>query len=164
MEKPNWPGEPVGRVIEYIVEEVERQGHNTHDLDGIQRVAWMTNAWAYAMKRSTHEDPQLRVQDAIKLGRLVESEKNRHGVRRHNVRVGKEICPPWENVPFLLDDVFKIRDEVTPLNFYRQFCIVHPFADGNGRTGKILLNWLNGSLSEPVFPPNDFWGESIRNP
>lgn len=35
---------------------------------------------------------------------------------------------------------------------------------GNGRTGKILLNWLNGTLLNPIFPPADFWGRPIQNP
>jgi fido (protein-threonine AMPylation protein) len=42
--------------------------------------------------------------------------------------------------------------------------MVHPFRDGNGRTGKILLNWLNQSLNAPIFPPSDLFGSPIRNP
>jgi hypothetical protein len=44
---------------------------------------------------------------------------------------------------------------------YLTFEHVHPFPDGNGRTGKIIYNWVRGSLDEPEFPPN-FWG--INNP
>jgi fido (protein-threonine AMPylation protein) len=41
--------------------------------------------------------------------------------------------------------------------FYFEFEQIHPFKDGNGRTGKILYNYLCGTLDDPIMPPN-FWG------
>lgn len=43
--------------------------------------------------------------------------------------------------------------------FYYEFEEIHPFVDGNGRTGKVLYNYLTGNLNKPIMPPN-FWGGS----
>lgn len=37
-------------------------------------------------------------------------------------------------------------------------CSAPPFADGNGRTGKILHNWLLGTLNDPVLVTDYFGG------
>jgi hypothetical protein len=148
-------------VIEYVTEEVRRQGHDVTQLDGIERVAWMLFAWSYAL---SHADRKPDLGDVIPLGTKVERCKNSRGYRQCAVRVGIYVCPDCREVSRLLVQMFKHRDDMTPLEFYREFEQIHPFVDGNGRTGKILFNWLNGTLLEPIFPPNDFWGTPILNP
>lgn len=148
-------------IIEYVTEEVERQGHDTTRVDGLQRVGWMLDAWAYAL-RSVHAKPVMG--DAIVLGILIEPVKNEKGTRMVPVRVGNRMCPAWDAISDSLSSLFQHGSDLTPIEFYKQFEEIHPFVDGNGRTGKILLNWLNGTLLEPVFPPGDLWGVEIRNP
>jgi fido (protein-threonine AMPylation protein) len=53
---------------------------------------------------------------------------------------------------------------MAPLEAYVEYEEIHPFVDSNGRTGKIILNYLNGTLLDPIFPPNDIWGDWISNP
>ena len=153
----------VRRVIGYVTEEVERQGHDVAQLDGIERVGWMLNAWAWALTWFGNGE-KLTVDDALKLGTFVEPGKNPHGQRSCGVRVGSRICPPPDEITPRLTRLFELEKNITPVEFYNEFELIHPFVDGNGRCGKILLNWKNGTLLQPIFPPNDLFGEPIRNP
>ena len=163
----NWSNnilvDPHLSVIRYVIEEVERQGHNTQVLDGIERVGWMLSAWSLALSRSEKQKKPC-LDDALALGRRVEAHKNFYGIRDCGVTVGGAVCPRPEKINGLLVDLFAQVEVLSPLEFYKAFLEIHPFEDGNGRTGKIILNWCNDTLDAPVFPPNNLWGREIRNP
>jgi len=64
-------------------------------------------------------------------------------IRTVNVRVGYQIAPEPEKLEFMLEELLKLvpktKDEIK--KWHIAFEYIHPFGDGNGRTGRILMNW-----------------------
>ncbi len=68
----------------------------------------------------------------------------------------EHIAPPFENVPYLMKDLFKYLKDKSELNlikscvFHYEMEFIHPFIDGNGRMGRL---WQTIILRDkyPVF-------------
>lgn len=136
-------------IIKFCAEEVTRQG------DAPVAVYWMVNAWLRAIDEfSSHRYPSFEIIET--LGSLVQPSKNPHGYRRHGVFVGDRVCPDWHEVPRLMKQLVYHFPDIEPWEAYKEFEEIHPFADGNGRVGKIIFNWLSGTLKDPIFPPDLF--------
>lgn len=141
--------------IQFCAEEVHRQGRDA------LAVADMCAAWQDAL--DVAESTNLSLAHVIRWGHLVEPEALNapNGWRTVGVTVGYTIkCHPSE-VDSRMERWFWNVSDMTPEEAYKEFEEVHPFADGNGRVGKIIFNYLRGTLFHPVMPPN-FWG--IANP
>ena len=69
------------------------------------------------------------------------------------------VTPPPEEVPALLDDLvaYVNGDEVDAVSqaaiVHAQFEVIHPFADGNGRVGRVLIAWVLVRRLALVTPP-----------
>jgi len=145
-------------VRDFIEREVANQGHDLSDPDdGGIRVEWMMQAWEYAVAMEVKWGKPM-ITCITTLGVMVEPEKNARGLRICEVSVGGRRCPTWTLVPTMLRALIDARDEFELLEFYRQFQLIHPFRDGNGRVGKIIYNWLLGKLDDPEMPPDLFGG------
>lgn len=91
---------------------------------------------------------------------LLENIDVRKGFRTHDVRVFKshfEVTPfPYikTDVHLLLNWYGKNKNKLHPLIlagiFHHKFEKIHPFSDGNGRTGRMLLNYI---LIAGKYPP-----------
>lgn len=69
------------------------------------------------------------------------------------------VTPPPDEVPPLLDDLIAYvnREDVDPVAqaaiAHAQFEIIHPFVDGNGRIGRVLVAWILVRRLALVTPP-----------
>lgn len=155
-------------VVRWASNEVERQHEKA------SYVYNMIEAWFYAMSITEnfncyeHHNNPPNLMNILTLGYLVKPDLNVRGVRQYNVSVGWDQKLDWPQVPRALEnlvseDAFK---SLSPEEWYREFEEIHPFGDGNGRVGSILLNWLRGTLSDPIYPPDvydpDFFQKSFK--
>ena len=68
--------------------------------------------------------------------------------RSYLVRVGNYIAPDWQDIKHLMNNLIKFIDnsklnpvELSAIAHYR-FETIHPFGDGNGRVGRLLMNHI----------------------
>ncbi|MDO8538253.1 MAG: Fic family protein [archaeon] len=85
-------------------------------------------------------------------------EKFEGNLRTLNVRVGTHIAPPYFEVGKKLNALIKWHNAnwnkfhplVVIAYFHSEFENIHPFVDGNGRTGRLLINF---TLKNSSYPP-----------
>jgi len=120
------------------------------DFDG------MENAWEAAAIRAKIGAP-LTVGKIQQLARVIDPVANPNGRFRTGpaVFMGGGSAVDADLIGGALDYLFtqlRVYD-MTPPEFYRELMWIHPMKDGNGRLGALVYNILNGTIDNPVNPP-----------
>jgi hypothetical protein len=146
--------EDMEEVLGFCAEECRRQR------SGALSVLWMVRAWDLASRRAARR-AKFTVADIQDIGSTIEPKKNARGFRSVPVFVGGYEKLDASLIDHSIRNLVAHQRDMTPAEIYLEFENIHPFVDGNGRTGKVILSWLTNRMEKPVWPPN-FWG--IENP
>lgn len=146
-------------VLDYVAHETERQSGTIREGLG------MYGAWQYFVDYTEHEGDYIAEGALIHMHRLIKNE-NRGGYRLMEVTFNQMSYPPVpaDSVPRAMKRLIELINRVdTTWNEWadylaREFLIVHPFSDGNGRVASLLWNRLRGTLGDPE-PMPYFFGE-----
>ena len=107
------------------------------------------------------ESPKIDEELIIKIhDMLLENIDKRRGFRTHEIRILGQPFKPFParyiraDIKLLLDWYYQSKDKINPLVlatfFHHKFEKIHPFSDGNGRTGRVLMNHI---LNLAGYPP-----------
>jgi hypothetical protein len=143
-------------IIRFCAIECELQ------VSGEYSVYNMVNAyeWALEVLETTYAITLEQIQH---LGALVEPGKNQTGFRKCKVWVGDNEKLAWPLINGAISALCLTADEeeCSAEEWFHSYEDIHPFVDGNGRSGVILYNWFRGDLRLPEWPPN-LWNDPRR--
>jgi len=78
-------------------------------------------------------------------------------IRDYNVRVGLYIAPDWQDLKDLMRDLIDLINKTTEINpvefsakVHYRFEKIHPFGDGNGRIGRLIMNHILWHTGYPI--------------
>ena len=123
-------------LTEFLVQSNYIENERTQQAHDDARVAWDYLVQADELTKFT-----LKETHKFLLRNLAPDWAGRY--RKVNVIVGSRFCTQWEEVPTRIDVLLGTKpdgwDEIKSWHIAFEWC--HPFRDGNGRTGRITMNW-----------------------
>jgi Fic/DOC family len=145
------------RIVKFCSEECTRQR------SGEISVSNMFDAWMWLLENQIevwhNATSDKKVETILEIARRVEPIVNADGFRKVNVRIGGR---GWvlkiikvRDFPRVLGTLCDSPTLQDPKEFFRQFEMIHPFVDGNGRTGAIIYNMMmDPTMEHPKDPPD----------
>lgn len=124
---------------------------NVYDEDSLQQAIY---AWEYLKEqKELTSGVILKLHKILMLHQKLQPDQKGY-FRRVQVWVGSREGADWRAVPFQVDDFcervrlitgfpYKKKDaETMNISLHVQYETIHPFIDGNGRTGRMIMNWI----------------------
>ncbi len=135
---------------------------------GMRELGYLLEAYDWLITQRDIDHFKINVDVILTLGSFVEPGKNRYGFRKTAVTFqngggsanASEIPRLMINLRdaihrFVTEEYFS--HNLTAAELTKEFLWIHPFADGNGRVGFLLWNYLMGTLDEPLALPDFGW-------
>lgn len=102
-------------------------------------------AWDYIYNHNfplTHGAIQ-KVQKIITINQPLRPDQRGYyrDLSKTNVRVGNYTPPDYGFVPGMMSNWLLDYGDMTPWEAHKRFEAIHPFVDGNGRTGRMIMWW-----------------------
>ena len=141
-------------MLEHIKQSNLIEGVNSRKADRHSLEAWL---WLEKQPEITHE-LIWQIHRLIMRGLMNPDEIGTY--RRCNVQVGGRLCPHWEHVDALMENViYGFKTSNDPVALHIQYELVHPFRDGNGRTGRMLMWWHQVKLGQKptIYKASERW-------
>jgi len=135
-------------TFNYLFNDIVPRGHTKKEL---HMASNMFNAWDYVeknQKRFPKEKDLFKLHEFV--NRNIESEDTLGKYKKSQNYIGDIYTSSYlfteermkDFMRWLTKAYKKINDFEVAFQSHAQFEIIHPFVDGNGRVGRLLLNWL----------------------